>query len=41
MVKENYTARRLKEYDDSDLDIVEILSDDEDIQIVYDRKKCM
>jgi hypothetical protein len=37
--KKNYTTRRLKEYDDSDLDIIEIFSDDEDIQIVYDRKK--
>jgi hypothetical protein len=39
--KKNYTTRRLKEYDDSDLDIIEILNDDEDIQIVYDRKKSM
>jgi hypothetical protein len=31
----------LKEYDDSYLDIIEILRDDEGIQIVYDRKKCI
>jgi hypothetical protein len=39
--KKNHTARKLKEYDDSDLDIIEILSDEEDIQIIYDRKKCL
>jgi hypothetical protein len=39
--KKNNRTQRLKEYDDSDLDIIEILEDDEDIQIVYDRKKYM
>jgi hypothetical protein len=34
--KKNYPTRRLKEYDDSDLDIIKILSDNESIQIVYD-----
>jgi hypothetical protein len=37
--KKNNRTQRLKEYDDSDLDIIEILEDDKDIQIVYDRKK--
>jgi hypothetical protein len=29
--KKNYLTRGLKEYDDSDLDIIKILRDDEDI----------
>jgi hypothetical protein len=29
--KKNYLTRRLKKYDDSELDIIEIFSDDKDI----------